>query len=161
MPDARKRPCSVCRCWFRPNVRVGERQRACGKAECQAARRKKSKANWRGRHPDYARGYRIEQRAAQERPPEPLRLPIPLQQLPWDIAKDQFGAKGADFIGLMGTLLVRTAKDQFRAYGIDSKRVSGTLPPLPAKDQFPDSGILIPASKPGDATGIPPTRASV
>ena len=39
-----------------------------------------------------------------------------LERLPWDLAKDEFGRKGCDFIGVMGTLLVRTAKDQFRAY---------------------------------------------
>ncbi len=157
MPDARKRPCSVCRCWFRPNVRVGDRQYACSKTECQAARRKKTQANWRKGNPEYARGYRIEQRAAREQPPEPLQLPTPLKQLPWDIAKDEFGAKGADFIGLMGTVIVRTAKDQFRAYVADSTRGSGTLSPLATKDQFAGSGILIPTSEQGDATGIPPT----
>jgi len=36
------------------------------------------------------------------RPPEPLRLPPPLSQLPWDIAQSEFGVKGADFIGVMG-----------------------------------------------------------
>jgi hypothetical protein len=59
----------------------------------------------------------MQQRAAQTQPPpEPLRLPAPLAQLPWDIAKDQFGAQGADFLGVMGALIVRAAKDQFRVY---------------------------------------------
>ena len=59
----------------------------------------------------------MDRRAAQKEPePEPLRLPAPLTQLPWDLAKDQFGTQGADFIGVMGALLVRSAKDQFRAY---------------------------------------------
>lgn len=160
MSDARKRPCSVCRCWFRPNVRVGDRQHACGKPECQTARRKQTQANWRKINPEYARGYRIEQRAAQPRPPEPLRVPAPLNQLPWDIAKDQFGAKGTDFIGLMGALLVRTAKDQFQTYIADSTRLSGALPPSAAKDQIPGPGILIPSGQ-SDATGVSPTRAAV
>lgn len=157
MPEARKRPCCICRCWFRPNVRVGDRQRACGKAACQVARRKKTQANWRKLNPEYARGYRIEQRAAQQRPPEPLRVPAPLNQLPWDIAKDQFGAKGTDFIGLMGTLLIRAAKDQFSAYLSDSTKLVGTLPPYSAKDQSAVPGILIA----GDATGVSPTRPAV
>ena len=38
MPVAGKRPCSICRRWFRPDVRVGSRQRACGRPECQTAR---------------------------------------------------------------------------------------------------------------------------
>ncbi len=39
MPEARKRPCSICRRWFRPDPRVGDRQHACTKPECQTARR--------------------------------------------------------------------------------------------------------------------------
>jgi DNA-binding transcriptional LysR family regulator len=41
-------------------------------------------------------------------------MPAPLNQLPWDVAKDQFGPQGTDFIGVMGALMVRAAKDQFR-----------------------------------------------
>jgi hypothetical protein len=63
-------------------------------------------------------------------------VPAPLNRLPWEIAKDEVGAKGADFIGLMGTLLLRSAKDEFRAYVVDSTRVPDTLPPSAAKDQF-------------------------
>src|SRR5712691_2878822 len=157
MPEARKRPCAICRQWFRPDVRVGKRQRACGKTECQTARRRKTQASWRGRNPDYAIAYRMDQRAAQTEP-EPMRLPAPLNQLPWDLVKDQFGAKGVDFIGVMGALLVRTAKDQFRAYVLDPTRVSGTLPLSPKKTS-PDLGHTEPAS--GDATGISPTGAAL
>ena len=136
MPPLRKRPCCICRQWFYPNARVGARQHACSKPECQAGRRKKTQARWRAKNPEYAGGYRIQQRSAQERAPEPLRFPAPLSRLPWDLAKDEFGRKGSDFIGLMGALLVRSAKDQLRAYVVESKEVSSSLPPLIAKDQF-------------------------
>ncbi len=137
--DARapKKTCSICRQWYRPNTRVGPRQHACSKQECQQARRKKRQANWRARNPEYAAGYRIQQWAAQEEPPEPLRLPPPLSELPWDLAKDEFGAKGFDFIGVMGALLLRAAKDQFHAYLDDSAIVSSTLPVPVAKDPIP------------------------
>jgi hypothetical protein len=155
MADARKRPCSICRYWFRPDARVGDRQHACRKPGCQTARRKRTQSKWRARNPDYATGYRIEQRAAQPQPPEALRLPVPLSRLPWDLAKDEFGVKGADFIGVMGTLLLRSAKDQFQAYVVDSQRVSGTLPTSAAKDQLPLAAYLNPD---GHATGVSPTR---
>ena len=137
MPEPRKRPCSICRRWFRPDPRVGERQHTCSQGKCQTARRKKTQAQWRARNPEYGIAYRIEQRGAQAQPPEPLRLPPPLSQLPWDLAKDEFGSKGADFIGVMGTLLLRSTKDQLRPYVLDPKRLSGTLPPPAAKDQSP------------------------
>ena len=50
MPEARKRPCRICRRWFRPKPRVGDRQRACGKPDCQTARRQKTQENWRARN---------------------------------------------------------------------------------------------------------------
>ncbi len=155
MPEARKRPCSICRRWFRPDVRVGDRQHACGKPECQTTRRQKTQASWRERNRGYAIAYRIDQRAAQKEPePEALRLPAPLPQLPWELAKDQFGAQGADFIGVMGALLVRNAKDQLRAHVVDSARVSGTLPAFSEKTS-PKSGDTEPRA--GDATGVSPT----
>ena len=160
MPEARKRPCSICRRWFRPDPRVGSRQQACGQAACQTARRQKTQARWRRRNPGYATAYRIDRRAAQKEPePEPLRLPAPLNQLPWDLAKDQFGTQGADFIGAMGTLLIRSAKDQFRAYVIDPALVSGTLPVLPQKTSS-GFGHTEPRAT-DDATGVSSTRPAL
>jgi len=136
MPDVRKRPCCICRRWFRPDPRVGIRQRACGQPECQAARRKQTQASWRARSPDYFIGRRMQARGALSQPPEPLRLPAPLNRLPWDIAQDEFGVKGADFIGVMGVLLAGAAQDQLRAYPADSAVVAGTLPPPGVQDQM-------------------------
>ncbi len=134
MAALRKKPCSICRRWFRPHPRVGVRQRACGKPECQAARRKKTQAQWRANNPDYGAGYRLQRRSAQEREPEPLRVPTPLNRLPWDVAKDEFGSKGTDFLGVMSALLMRSAKDQIRLHLIDAKRLPGALPPPGGKD---------------------------
>jgi len=105
MPEARKRPCRICRRWFRPDSRGGVRQRACHAPECQTARRQKTQASWRSRNPGYTIAWRIDRRATQvPQPPEPLRLPAPLDQLPWEFAKDQFGVQRAAFIGVMGAL---------------------------------------------------------
>ena len=49
MPRTRKRPCRICRRWFYPDPRAGDRQRACGNPDCQTARRQKTQANWRGK----------------------------------------------------------------------------------------------------------------
>src|SRR5437868_15271174 len=152
MPEAGKRPCTICRRWFRPDPRVGERQRACTAPECRSRRRQRTQASWRRRNPDYAAAYRIDHRAKGNS--EPLRLPAPLDQLPWDLAKDQFGTQGADFIGLLGTLLVRSTKDQFRAQVADSKRDSDTLRPRPEKTS-PSLGHTDTRTR--NATGMAPT----
>src|SRR2546429_8647077 len=124
MPDARKSPCCVGRRWLRPDPRIGSRQRACGRPEGQVARRKKKQKAWRERNPDYFIARRIKDRSGQDRPPEPLRLPPPLSRLPWDIAQSQFGIEGTDFIGIMGTVLLRAAQSQFRAYVIEDSKVA-------------------------------------
>src|SRR5437870_205346 len=77
MADARKRPCCICRRWFRPDRRIGSRQQACRRPECQAARRKKKQKAWRERNPEYFTARRIKDRSGQDRQPEPLRLPPP------------------------------------------------------------------------------------
>ena len=122
MPEARKKPCTICRRWFRPDPRVGTRQRACGNPDCQKARRQKTQSDWRNRNPGYSMSWRIDQRAStQPEAPEALRMPPPLNQLPRDVAKDQFGPQGTDFIGIMASLILRTAKDQIRPYLADSR----------------------------------------
>jgi hypothetical protein len=136
MPDAPKRPCCVCRRWFRPDSRVGLRQRACGQSDCQAARRVQTQKSWRDRNRDYFIARRIQERGNRDQPPEPLRLSPPLNRLPWDIAQDQFGVQGADFIGVFGTVLLRAAQDQFKAYPIDVTRLAGTLQPNLVQDQI-------------------------
>jgi hypothetical protein len=157
MPVARKRPCCICHRWFRPDNRVGSRQRACSKPACQFLRRRKKQAAWRARNPDYFPGRRIQGRGACDEPPEPLRLPSPLNQLPWDIAQSEFGVQGADFIGVMGALLLHSAQSQLKVYRIDSRVDPATLPHLGAQSQMQSGADWSCRGDAGHAAGIPPT----
>jgi hypothetical protein len=161
MPDARKRPCTICRRWFRPDPRVGSRQRACGNPECQAARRVQTQRNWRESRPDYFTARRIRERGEQDRPPEPLRLPPPLSRLPWDIAQDQFGVQGTDFIGVLSTVLLRSAQDQFRAYSTDNTGLADTLPLKTRQDQIRPVEQFVGVGKTRHEAGIPSTEPPV
>jgi hypothetical protein len=116
----KKKPCCICRQWFRPDPRIGERQRACKKPSCRKARHDLAQASWCTRNPDYFAARRIQARQAIEKPPEPLRLPRPLSRLPWDIAQDEFGVQGADFLGVMGALILGAAQDEIRDYLIEN-----------------------------------------
>jgi hypothetical protein len=78
-----------------------------------------------------------------------------LNQLPWDVAKDQFGPQGADFIGVMGALILRTAKDQIRPYLIESMKLPGILP-LPPEKTSPGCEHTETRTA-SDATGVSPT----
>jgi hypothetical protein len=59
-----------------------------------------------------------------------------LSRLPWDIAQDEFGGKGTDFIGILGTVLLRGAQSQFKAYLADSSGLSDTLPSASVRSQI-------------------------
>lgn len=157
MPVAPKRPCCVCHRWFRPDNRVGSRQRACSRPACQALRRRKKQAAWRARNPDYFSGRRIQVRGASDKPPEPLRLPSPLNQLPWDIAQSEFGVQGADFIGVMGALLVHSAQSQLKLYLIDSKVDAATLLDPAAQSQIESGAEWSCRGDACHASGIPST----
>lgn len=111
---SRKRPCSICRRWFWPDPRVGDRQRTCGAGACREEQRRKTQEGWRTRNPEYALARRITQRAADPRS-APMRVPAPLSRLPWDIAKDEFGAQGTDFLAGFGRVLLATGKDAMGA----------------------------------------------
>jgi hypothetical protein len=158
MSEARKKPCTICRRWFRPDPRVGGRQRACDRPECQTARRRKAQASWRRRNPDYAIAWRLDRRKAQTEEPEPLRLPPPLPRLPWNVAKDEFGAQGADFLGVMGTLILRAAKDEIRPYPLDAAGLPNRLPPTKEKTSSHPPHT---ESRTADATGVSPTGAAL
>ena len=157
MPSARKRPCCVCHRWFLPDNRVGSRQHACSKPECQASRRRKQQAAWRARHPDYFAGRRIQARMVLDPPPGPLRLRPPLNQLPWDIAQSEFGPQGADFIGVMGGLLLHSAQFQLKPYHIDSTADMATLPALAVQSQIQPGADWSCRGDRGHAAGIPST----
>ena len=115
MPDVQKKPCTICRRWFRPDGRIGKRQRACGRADCQAVHRRKMQAVWRARNPDYFIARRLQERSGEKQGPEPLCFLAPLSRLPWDVAQSEFGVQGADFLGIMGKVLLRSAQFGFRA----------------------------------------------
>jgi len=152
-----KKPCCICRRWFRPDPRIGSRQRACRNADCQAARRVKTQQSWRERHADYFIARRIQERGKEDRPPEPLRLPPPLDRLPWDIAQDEFGVQGADFIGVLSTVLLQAAQDQFKAYSIETTVLADTLPSTTAQDQIRPVAESVRVGMKRNETGVSPT----
>lgn len=115
-----KKRCCVCRKMFRPDPRVGDRQRACAEEHCQRQRRAQTQTSWRSRNRSYQAYYRLQKRAAdavasergeQAAPPPPLRLPPDLTTFPWDLAKTALGFAGADLLAMLAILLVRVVNE--------------------------------------------------
>lgn len=134
----KKRPCGICRRWFYPDRRVGDRQRACSESSCQEARRARTQASWRRRNPDYFTARRLQLRRVSKEEGaaiEPLQLPPPLSRLPWDIAQDEFGVVGTDFLGHLGRVLLRSEQDERRSQVRVNIDEIGPLPEGAAQDE--------------------------
>jgi hypothetical protein len=105
----------ICRKGFKPDPRVGDRQRACDRPECGQELRRRNQAAWREAHPGYFIAWRAKARGDRNAsdPVDPPRVPPPLTRLPWELAQEEFGVVGADFLGSLGRLLV--AKSSMRS----------------------------------------------
>lgn len=135
----RSRPCRVCRRWFHPHSRIGDRQRVCSATPCQEKRQQDNAAAWRARHPAYGVKRRMrlrELRAAKEEAVDPLELPGPLGELPWEVAQEEFGVQGADFIGHLARLVVRRLQELIRKQSLESTRESSGLRGAGGKEQI-------------------------
>jgi len=121
---------------FRPDPRVGERQRACGDTHCQGQRRAQTQGSWRSRNPSYQRSYRTQRRAARAEaadrgetgPPPALRLPAELTAFPWDLAKVTFGFLGAEILTLLAVLTVRLVNEVKDERLVETPLLKGSYP---------------------------------
>lgn len=105
---------------------MGGRQKSCSNPSCQKLRKARNQTAWRKRNPDYMRAWRLEAKANDElKSREPPSTPSPLSQLPWDLAKDELGTKGVEFIAGLGRVLLGVAKNQYKTYSADYAQESG------------------------------------
>jgi hypothetical protein len=127
----------ICKKGFVPHARQGERQRTCGEASCRKALRQRSQASWRKRHPGYFIAWRAKRRGArnEKEPVEAPRVPAPLEGLPWELAQEEFGVIGADFLGSLVRKLVE-AKSSIRSQPLETTKESGQVATGVAKSSF-------------------------
>lgn len=93
----RRRPCRICRKWFRPHPRAGARQRVCSSRACQRERHRQACEAWHARNPGYDRESRLQKKlhllpkaaAPPSWTPAPIRPPT--ARLDWDAARDAVG----------------------------------------------------------------------
>ena len=82
-----KRPCRICRRWFRPKPQSGDRQRTCSAPTCQRERHRRADRAWHARHPDYDRDRRLRERLSTDAPPSAP----PLRQVDWEAVQRAVG----------------------------------------------------------------------
>lgn len=62
----KKRPCKICRRWFRPHPRVKDDQKTCGKAECKKEWHRRKCAEWNNKNADYFKGIYLKRKINSE-----------------------------------------------------------------------------------------------
>ncbi len=136
MGMTRKRPCRICRRWFRPNARVGERQKVCSEPECQRERHRRACARWRDRNPDYDREGRLRRQLRVEIETHDPSVSDALAKVDLAVARDVVGLEVTVFVEETARVLVDWARDVVLAQrpGITGK--SGRHPPTGAQEEI-------------------------
>ena len=140
MSRSRRKRCCICQEPFRPDPRVGARQKTCGEPACQRARHAERQALWREKNPDYFTNRRLRERQRQAElaaaelarvelragepvsvraPPAP-ELPHPWRCIPWDLVQAELGVLTADVLALVIRVLTSHLSARGGAVGVDS-----------------------------------------
>jgi len=117
-----KKRCCICHEPFRPDHRVGARQRTCLGGECQTEHRRLTQEAWRKKNPSYFADYYLQKKVQEpEPPPDPAPLPpkplpitfskrwlpAPLNQIPWDYIAQVFTPEQLAALKSLARLLVQ------------------------------------------------------
>ena len=127
---AKKRPCRICRKWFEPHARAGERQRVCSAQRCQRERHRQACATWHGSNPDYDRAERLRRKVVPVREvPFPSPSADPMPQVDWEAARDAVGVEVMIFVEESQKVIVDWARDavvaQHAVIARKSRKVGG------------------------------------
>ena len=122
----RKRPCRICRHWFVPHPRAGDRQHVCSRADCQRERHRRACQRWRQHEAGAEREHRLRQR---------LRggaggTPAVGLALSWDAVRDVVGLEAAVILEEISRLLEDAVRDAVRRHvgvpALESRQVRPT-----------------------------------
>jgi hypothetical protein len=132
---ARKRPCSICKSWFRPHPRAASWQRVCGSPPCQRERHRRACAAWHGSNPGYDREDRLRRRLRRRRDVSPAvsdaLVVAPMRRMDWSAARDAVGLEVVVVVEEASQVLWEGVRDAVSSQRIArqgvSKKVLGPL----------------------------------
>ena len=142
---SRKRPCRICRKWFYPDPRVGERQKTCGKKNCQDKWHAKKCAEWNSKNPAYFHEIYLSKKLAavnaatdsdNHQPPScntrersfSAQSSVKSSQLPRNLIQEVIGAQPLVIIEYMIQLLFNSFQEVTRRQLTEIKREFKQLP---------------------------------
>lgn len=141
-----KRPCRICRKWFTPDPRLGDRQKTCGKESCIRKWHAKKCAEWNKKNRSYFQAIYLSSKLESSKTPSqsdncpppssnpdknyPIRPPSSRStpQLPGDVIQDVIGVQPLIIIEYVAQLLVRSFKEVIRAQPVEIQRKIDRLP---------------------------------
>jgi len=145
----RKRPCRICRRWFAPHPRAGDRQRVCGDAECQRERHRRACTSWREQQGDDEKEDRLRRRLRREVASTSTSTSAststststadghaPLCGLDFDVARDAVGREVAVFVEETAKVVVGGARDAVTAQARGITGRSGGHAGIGARDEI-------------------------
>ena len=119
----RKRPCRICRRWFVPHPRAGDRQRVCGRVECQRERHRRACQAWRAREGDAERRHRLQQRLRAT----PGDSGPATGTVRWEVVRDAVGLEVAVIFEELQRLLEDAVRDTVRRHMAEMTTESGRV----------------------------------
>ena len=129
----RKRPCRICRHWFRPHPRAGDRQHVCSRADCQRERHRQACQRWRQREGPAERTHRLRQRL---RAPVDERPGVAALQVSWDAVRDAVGLEVAVILEEISRLLEDVVRDAVQRQVGAPARESRQVQPAGRRDDM-------------------------
>ena len=129
------RPCRVCRCWFQPDRKVGNRQHVCGDPKCQKEWHRRACDNWRRVNMDRERSARfaarlVKNESARDPPPSPPA--DPLKRINWHLARREVGEKTGTFVAVAMRLILQWLRETSTAQFHGNKGIGQkVIPPAP------------------------------
>lgn len=139
-----KRPCRICKKWFLPNPRLGDRQKTCGAPECRRKRHAIKCAQWNRKNRPYFQEIYLRRRleSVKSDPPDPLRSssspvapapfksPFPINDLR-EVVQEVIGAQQLVIIEYFVRLLARGVQETIRTQ-LSEIQEESRRQPLPA-----------------------------
>jgi hypothetical protein len=117
-----KRPCSICRKWFVPDVRQKGRQRTCG-PQCRKELHRRQCEEWNRKHKAYPKNdylaKKIENAVDQHTKPDCHAI-VPQQQtnpvLPIEVIRAEYGIKPAIIIQYLVAIVINCTHERIRGF---------------------------------------------
>lgn len=132
---SRKRPCRICRRWFYPDARVGDRQKTCGDKVCQDKWHAKKCHEWNTKNRSYFKEVylskklsKLEESSEVVPSPQSSLLSLRSRQLPQNLIQEVIGAQPTVIIEYIAQLLLKSFKEEMGRQLIEIKGEVRQLP---------------------------------